>query len=245
MSAAAFLLVDEIPRLRFRRHPTAASKHGCSNEHAATRGTTSTRMHACLHARHKAVPARGTVWVICVRSVEHQRVGRKLVDIGRVHIVSVAVRLELRPQIVADEQQDILPAGLVISGRAAASKQPRVSYAKLAHSWPRVLQHVSRLAPGAGKELLCQQPTALERGARARASPRVYTRVHGPRPRVRGTPLELAPPARARARVVDLRLPRARSPNFITADQLQPLVHQRERPPSSAPRTYLAPVSSA
>ena len=72
-----------------------------------------------------------------------------------------------RPQIVADEQQDILPAGLVISGRAAASKQPRVSYAKLAHSWPRVLQHVSRLAPGAGKELLCQQPTALERGARA------------------------------------------------------------------------------
>ena len=245
MSAAAFLLVDEIPRLRFRRHPTAASKHGCSNEHAATRGTTSTRMHACLHARHKAVPARGTVWVICVRSVEHQRVGRKLVDIGRVHIVSVAVRLELRPQIVADEQQDILPAGLVISGRAAASKQPRVSYAKLAHSWPRVLQHVSRLAPGAGKELLCQQPSSQPRWsggrARERALARVYTRVHA-RPGA-GTPLERAP--RARARVVDLRLPRARSPNFITAHQLQPLVHQRERPPSSAPRTYLAPVSSA
>ena len=153
-------------------------------------------MHACLHARHKAVPARGTVWVICVRSVEHQRVGRKLVDIGRVHIVSVAVRLELRPQIVADEQQDILPAGLVISGRAAASKQPRVSYAKLAHSWPRVLQHVSRLAPGAGKELLCQQPTALERGARARASPRVYTRVHGRR----DSPRARAPRPRTRAR---------------------------------------------
>ena len=83
MNSRPSLLVNKVPRLRLGRHAT----------------------------RHEAVPAGSTVRVVRVRTIEHQRIGCKLVNIGRVHVVSVAVRLELRPQVVTDEQQDVLPVG--------------------------------------------------------------------------------------------------------------------------------------
>ena len=69
-------------------------------------------------ATHERVARRGTERVVGVRPLEDQGLGRERVDVRRDHLVSVAVRLQLGPEVVADDEEDVTRD---VNGRVGSS----------------------------------------------------------------------------------------------------------------------------